>query len=522
MRMAIPADAREPDEHDGRAATDAAVARAPREGTPSGNPYAELLQSIYDAVLITCEDGTVLECNARALDMLRLQADELRGQFVMTLVSGADGGVWSAIRQNLDDQRYTLMEARVRRGDQSLFPAEIAVNRMCLEAGTRLCFFVRDITIRKQAQEALEDAVARLEEHDHSRMQFVSNVSHELRTPLTSMIYAIANMLLGVVGPISDNVRKYLDMLDGDCKRLLATVNDILDLRNIEDQTLTLSRNKVPFGRLVARGIESLMIQSEHKSIAMTIDTGPTGLFVDCDPVKMQRVVLNVVGNAVKFTPEDGEVGVRVDVDGAMGRFVRLTVTDTGIGIPPEALARVTERYFTVGEQPSGSGLGLAITKEIVALHGGGIAVQSPVPGQPGGTLVAVSLPRVEPPTVLVVDDEPAIRELLARELTGAGYRAITAQGGTEALSLIRANPPAAVVVDLELPDMPGTELILQTKSDEALRKIPLIAVTGAGIDKAKEQIMKSFAIPLLTKPWQEKQLIRTLEDVFFSGSAGG
>jgi PAS domain S-box-containing protein len=493
---------------------------AERAAGPVPVSYNELLQCIYDGVLITDMEGTIVESNARAAELMRGDAASLAGQFIMQLVSGADTAVWSAIQQNLAENRYTLLEARVLRADRSTFPAEIAVNRLSIREGGLLCFFIRDITIRKQAQEALEDAVARLEAHDQSRMQFISNVSHELRTPLTSMIYAISNVLRGVVGPVSDAVRKYLEMLDGDCKRLLATVNDILDLRKIESQDLTLLKARVPFSRLVARSVESLGVRAQQKSITLRVQRAQPELFVDCDPQKMERVVLNIAGNAVKFTPDDGRVELRVSQDPMHQNFVRLEVTDTGIGIPPEALGRVMERYFTVGEQPSGSGLGLAIAKEIVALHGGSIDLRSPPPGQDHGTMVTVCLPRVESPTVLVVDDVPAVRDLMRDQLTHAGYRVITGADGSEALTIIRERMPSVVILDLGLPEVPGTDLLFQLKSDRATRRVPLIAVTGLAVGKDKEQVLKSFSVPLLTKPWSEDELLDRVEEAFLGRAA--
>ena len=188
-----------------------------------------------------------------------------------------------------------------------MFPAEIAVNEIELANGGRLCFLVRDVSVRKIAQEALEDAVVRLEAHDRARTQFVSNVSHELRTPLTSMIYAISNMLRGVLGPVPDRIRGYLEMLYGDSKRLAMTVNDILDLSKVDNDSLSLTTTKVPFGLFVNRSVAALRVQAEQKGVSIEVSTDSGIWFVNCDPQKMERVILNVVGNAVKFTPTGGD-----------------------------------------------------------------------------------------------------------------------------------------------------------------------------------------------------------------------
>ena len=154
-------------------------------------PFYKLLESVYDAVLITSRAGKVLECNERAAEFFAMSAKELAGLDVVSLISGATDSLIDTINKNLINKKYTLVEARCKRADGTSFAAEIAVNKVDLDPQGQLCFFVRDITIRQQAQQALEDAVERLQAHDRARMEFVSNVSHELRTPLTSMIYAV-------------------------------------------------------------------------------------------------------------------------------------------------------------------------------------------------------------------------------------------------------------------------------------------------------------------------------------------
>jgi PAS domain S-box-containing protein len=495
----------------------------PRETRPpagASSDYAALLQTIYDGVVIAAPNGRITEYNARAMELLGCGSEYLDDSDVMKLISGADTALWEALRKNLEERRYTLIEARVIRWGGSSFPAEIAVNWMRNSEAGMLCFFIRDISVRKQAQEALEDAVKRLEQHDQARMQFVSNVSHELRTPLTSMIYAVANMLRGVLGPISDPVRKYLTMLDGDSKRLLATVNDILDLRKIEIESLSLARATVPFGRLVSRSLESLAVRTQQKGVALQVDPGEKGIFAHCDPHRMERVFLNIAGNAVKFTPEGGSISVSVTRDMANQGGIRLEVRDTGIGIPPDALERVTERYFTVGNQPSGSGLGLAIVKEIVALHGGSIGIQSPVPEEEDGTLVTVCLSGVAPPVILVAEANERISRKIGEQLTAAGYSVIRSAEDEDVGQLLEAHTFHGAVVGLGMEGMAGTELILKMKSDRDLRNTPLIAVGGAGLNKARQQILKSFSIPLLPRDWTEAILLDRVEEAFLGPMA--
>jgi len=492
--------------------------KAQLDESPSDtSAYERLLQCIYDAVLITDSSGSVLECNHRAVDFLRYPHETLLGMPISRFICGVDDSVMSSIRKNLLEHRYTLIEGTCRRQDATTFPSEIAINRLDLEQSGRLCFFIRDVSVRKRAQEALEEAVEKLEAHDRNRSQFISNVSHELRTPLTSMIYAITNMLKGVVGPLSEHATKYLEMLLGDCKRLLTTVNDILDLRKIESQTLTLAKTRIPYNRLVKRSARSLHVQAEQKGLDFQVNTGSGLWFVNCDAQKIERVVLNLVGNAIKFTPKGGSVTVSVREDQEHSGFVRVVVDDDGIGIPEDAVSRVTERYFTVGEQPSGSGLGLAISKEIVAMHDGELTVESPVPGATTGTRIAFRLPIAEPPTVLIVDDDLAVLRSLDEQIVEHGYRVLTARTGEDALALVESESPDVLILDLVLPDIEGSEIILRLKGDSATVRIPILVLTGAHLSRSKADVLRNFGIPAISKPWDEGELLDGVANAFLA-----
>lgn len=482
--------------------------------------YERLLESIYDAAIITNMDGRIGDYNTRALDFFFARPEQLVGINIIELISGANNSLLDSIIRNLRDHKYTLIDGYCRRRDGSLFPSEIAVNQIMLDNKGHLCFFIRDVTVRKKQQEALEEAVKQLEAHDRSRLQFISNVSHELRTPLTSMIYAIRNMLKGIAGPVSDGVRNYLELLNGDCKRLLNTVNDILDLRKIDTHTLTLAKSKVHLPRLVRQSTESLLIQMEQKFQKLNMRVGNGRQFVECDAQKIERVIVNIVSNSIKFTPEGGEIDVWVGEDNLQPGWIRLTIRDTGIGIPQWALPRVTERYFTVGEQPSGSGLGLAIAREIVELHGGHMKIESPPEGYSYGTAVHLLLTAIDAPTIMVVDDDEEILALMQRQLISHGYCVISARNGNEVLYKIEEVHPDLLVLDMVLPGMDGSEIILKLKANKQYRRLPIIVITGANLDAVKTEILRGFSIPVLTKPWVENEFLEKIEKAFLGVAA--
>jgi PAS domain S-box-containing protein len=474
-------------------------------------PFYKLLESVYDAVVITTREGKIQECNARACEFFQSAHAALVGQSVLSLISGASDALLETINKNLEDRKYTLVEARCKRADGTSFAAEIAVNQVDLDARGQLCFFVRDITVRQQAQQALEDAVERLQAHDRARMEFVSNVSHELRTPLTSMIYAVNNMLRGVVGPMPDKALHYLERLQSDSQRLLATVNDILDLRQIENKTLVLTKKVVPLGPVVRDGAETLQVQADAKRISVSYAFGERELFCWCDAQKIERVVLNIVGNAVKFTPAGGSITVALAQHPDRPKHALLSVCDTGSGIPHEMLPKVSQRYFRVGDHVSGTGLGLAISREIVELHGGQLEFASPVPGADCGTAVYVSLPLAPKPLVVAVSPDAEMAALLSDRVVAQGYGLHIAGSVPDALAACFERLPAVLVLDGRLADSDVHDAVLQLREEGKTKRLPVIVLGQRKLERAEVEIYRRFDMFYLTLPWRDADFARAL-----------
>ena len=475
-------------------------------------PFYKLLESVYDAVIITTRFGKILECNERASEFFLMGSRAFVGLPVVSLISGATESLIETVNKNLEsNKKYTLVEARCKRSDGTSFAAEIAINKVDLDQQGQLCFFVRDITVRQQAQSALEDAVERLQAHDRARMEFVSNVSHELRTPLTSMIYAVSNMLRGVVGPMPEKALNYLERLQSDCHRLQATVNDILDLRQIENKTLVLTKKVVPLGPVIRDGAETLQIQADAKRITLRFDFDERELFCWCDSQKIERVVLNIVGNAVKFTPANGAITVALAQHPDKPKLALLTVSDTGMGIPPEVLPKVSQRYFRVGDHVSGSGLGLAISREIVELHGGSMEFASPVPGAECGTAVYVSLPLAPKPTVVVLTQDTETSDFLKAQIVGKGYGVLSTAVAREALDACFTKQPAVFVLDGRITDMDVRDLILQLREEAKTKRLPVIVLGLRTLERNEVELYRHFDIFYSTLPWREKDLSRSL-----------
>ena len=376
----------------------------------------------------------------------------------------------------------------------------------------------REIAERKRTEEDLRKALAELEEHHRAQSRFVSNVSHELRTPLSSIAYATQNLIKGVVGPLPDRVGAYVQMIAGDCERLTGTVNDVLDFSRIEANRLVLHCAKVPFARFVRRAVDALSIQLEQRHLTRTFTVNGGAGFVSCDPQKTERVILNILQNAIKFTPAGGVIAISIHRHEDDGAYLGLTVKDNGIGIAPEFIGRVTEPFFRVGEHVSGTGLGLAICKEIIRLHRGRLELLSPPPGAAQGTQVSILLPAVEAPTIVVVDDEDQVRTMLGKQLQRLDYRVVCCASGREAGNALQQGPADLLLVDVNMPQMDGVELVLRVRAEHELQHIPILVMTGGTLDGGKSEILSRFAIPVLKKPWGMEELAAAV-DVSLAGT---
>jgi two-component system, sensor histidine kinase and response regulator len=426
---------------------------------------------------------------------------------------------------DFDGQHYQITASRARtvkmllsacdsatRRNRELQAAREVIQRRQEELEGR----VRERTTELQrANEEMQTVVRRLEEHEQTRSEFIENVSHELRTPLATMSYSIGNLLQGIVGTVPDKVRSYLGMLGQDCERMKATVEDMLDIGRADTHTLVLNRMKLSLSRLARRTVDKFQPAAEEGELTLTMATTDVPGFVDADPLKLDRVLANVLKNAIQFTPAQGrvEVGVSLIRDDTWGE---VGITDNGPGVPVEHLPKLTERYHRVGEFVCGTGLGLALCKEVLDQHGGEIEILSPPPGRSGGTQALIRLPLAGPPSLLAVDDSQTIRLLLSRQLRSHGYDVTTCGCADEAVALMRESVPDLLIVDSVLPGRDGVELITDLKEDRAFRRVPIVMITGAEVDRPKREILEGLRIPVLGKPWDEEELIMCLEDAVY------
>ena len=331
-----------------------------------------------------------------------------------------------------------------------------------------------------------------LERASKFKDQFLSTMSHELRTPLNAVLGFSELLTEERYGPLNERQQRYIKHIHTGGKHLLSLINDILDLSKIEAGRLQLTFENVPVPISFAEVADTMRPLADKKSQAL-LQEAPAGLSVRADPTRFKQVLMNLIGNAIKFTPEGGKINLSAH---RLEGVVRVEVRDSGPGIPVEEQQRIFEAFYRLGEsdkQIEGTGLGLAITRRLVELHGGSLGLES----QPGsGSCFYFTLPcaeAVERPAIpasrretwtsessriLVIEDDRAAAQLLQSYLTSAGYDVVLCDRPGGALEMAAELQPAGVTMDIIMKPVTGWELLSAFKSDPRTARIPVILVT--------------------------------------------
>ena len=356
------------------------------------------------------------------------------------------------------------------------------------------------------------------------KSQFLANMSHELRTPLNAIIGFAELMHAEDAGPLEAQQKEFLGDVLRSGRHLLQLINDVLDLSKVEAGKLDFRPERVDPAKLVSEVLAVLRTTAATRRIRVQAQVDPAlgELFVD--PSRLKQILYNYLSNALKFTPEEGNVSVRMTAEGE--HDFRLEVEDTGRGIAPDDLSRLFVEFQQLrdgDETPQGgSGLGLALTKRLVEAQGGSVGVRSTL--EQGSTFHAV-LPRRSreipaasefrpaptrggAPTILVIEHDPGDQQRLVEILAHAGYSAQPAATGAEALELCRTRSFDAITLGLLLPDMSGLEVLERIRAEGANQDVPVIVVTVV----AERDAIGGFAVQdVLSKPVDAAALLSAL-----------
>jgi|HubBroStandDraft_1064217.scaffolds.fasta_scaffold01879_4 signal transduction histidine kinase/DNA-binding response OmpR family regulator len=352
-----------------------------------------------------------------------------------------------------------------------------------------------ELQAAKDEVEAFSHTVLRAKEEveraSKFKDQFLSTMSHELRTPLNAVLGFSDLLTEERYGPLNDRQKRYLNHIHTGGKHLLTLINDILDLSKIEAGRLQLAIESVRVSSTLAEAVDTMRSLADKKSQTL-VQHAAADLSVRADGTRFKQVLMNLIGNAIKFTPENGRIELAAR---QLGDMVRVEVHDSGPGIPPEEQKRIFEAFYRLRNSEKaveGTGLGLAITQRLVELHGGQLGIES----QPGSgscfyftlplaiTLETEDAPQIsevkkgESICILVVEDNAAAAHLLQSYLSSAGYRVELCNQPEIVVERAAQLQPGAVTLDVVMTPINGWELLTSLKSDPRTAKIPVIMVS--------------------------------------------
>ncbi len=504
-----------------------------------------LIESNIDALMTTDPAGIITDVNKQMEALTGCTRDELIGapfKDFFTDPVRAEAG----IRRVLSEKSVTDYEltARARDGKQTVvsYNATTFYDRNRKLQGVFAA--ARDVTERKRVEAELQQAKAAAESANQTKSDFLASMSHEIRTPMNA-IMGIADLLAKT--SLTPEQDKFVQIFRRSGDNLLNLINDILDLSKVEASQLDLERTGFSLGDHLEKVIEMVAPRAQEKGLTLTCEIAP-GVTNDLmgDPTRLRQVLLNLLGNAIKFT-ESGSVALRVVPHEAapVPTTLRFTVSDTGIGIPGEVLARVFERFTQADSSTTrrfgGSGLGLTISKRLVELMGGSVWAESEVDR---GSVFAFAVPfepwlAVSRPVAMEVgaDSEellPALRILMAEDsannctitlayLEHTPYQIAVAETGAIACEMFMAGRYDLVLMDRQMPVMDG---LTATRSIRAWEKAngrsptPIIALTASALKGDRETCLAAGCTAYLTKPIKQDVLLQAIKDYSAFGAS--
>ena len=476
-----------------------------------------LLACLAEGIYQVDKDGKLVFMNAAAEAMLGYSDSDIIGANMHDLIhtntpSGRKNALIDCQLLDVINNReiYRGSEDFFERKDGSFLPVEYVSSPVIegdLCVGAVIAF--QDITLRKESENRVSE--------------FYSTVSHELRTPLTSIRGALRLLEGGKGGEIPEKGMKLVKMGRAECDRLVRLINDMLDIRKIEAGKLELKPVALQASLPVSEALENLAPYAAENHVKLKSDISQD-FTINADKDRLTQILVNLISNAIKFSPKDGEVTIKVAVGTAFDetkKSVRFAVRDNGIGISEAAQQKLFGLFQQVDSSDSrakgGTGLGLAISKALVEQHRGKIGIISE-PGKgstfwfelpvTAATLTLDTKPADEKPILLLVEDDMPLARVLSLSLDDT-YQIKHAATVEAAVNILKEFAPKAILLDLQLPDGRGEDLIDQVKSSKETRDIPIVAMSGE--HSRTRNLSQPVIYDFLKKPFDDATLRQAL-----------
>jgi PAS domain S-box-containing protein len=494
-------------------------------------------------IIAAWEDGRILDANAAFLRNSGYEHNELVGRTALEIGLWVDLSERERIRLILERDRVVRgfeCHFRFKTGEMKTFL--VSVDLIEIEDSPSMLLGGIDITERKHVEQELRKLTSELEERVRERTfelelanrakdEFLANMSHEIRTPLSG-VYGMTEILLQREQP--QPVREDLETIRNSAGTVIALLNDLLDLSRIERGRLVLNRRQFDLRGMLDNVVRLHKPLADEKGLTIEVLVAP-GVpdHLLCDPDRIGQVLKNLLSNAVKFTEEGRiEMHVRMEASAEPQTFLEFSVSDTGIGIPPERHAKLFDSFTQIDPSYSkrfgGAGLGLAISKRLVELMGGRIAVESTLgvgstfkftvvcekaeqdrdSATPGG----IGLADLRPMNILLVEDNPVNRLFMERALRSAGHEVQAAADGFAALEKNAAHSFGLILMDIQMPGMDGVEATRKIRSGSHGRHdVPVVALTAYAMKGDREKFLAEGFDGYVTKPVDFGELAATI-----------
>jgi len=501
-----------------------------------------LIESNIDPLMTTDLRGIITDVNQQTEALTGCTRDELIGapfKNYFTDPERAEAGIKRVLREG-KVTNYELT-ARARDGRETV----VSYNATTLHDRDRnlrgVFAAARDVTERKRfeltLQETnveLESAIAAADKANLAKSNFLSSMSHELRTPLNAILGFGQLLQSENPGPTASQ-KASIDQILQAGWYLLELINEILDLALIESGKLSISLEPVALDEVMLECQSMIEPQANKRGIRMDFPRFDLPRFVSADRTRVKQILINLLSNAIKYNQVGGSV--RVDCEGSAAGRLRVSIKDTGAGLPPDKLAQLFQPFNRLGQEASaeeGTGIGLVVTKRLVELMGGAIGVKSTVgvgsvfwvefnsAGAPAfphdaSEPAASAQMQVESGaplrTLLYVEDNSAnlelVEQLIARR---PDMRLLTAVNGTLGVALARAAQPDVILMDINLPGMSGTEAMTILRKDPATAHIPVVALSANAIPRDIERGLEAGFFRYLTKPIKISEFMEILD----------
>ena len=484
--------------------------------------------------VVSLDNERFKQVNARLTEMIGYSAEELLERTPIDLTDPDDlPETQRLVKEMLAGAERSSVEKRYRRKNGEILWATRTACIIRDKDGTPRDFLimVEDITERKRAEAALHDAKKEADRANHAKSEFLSRMSHELRTPLNAILGF--GQLLERQKPTTQQ-RARVEHIMSAGRHLLNLINEVLDISRIEAGHLQLSVEPVSITEVLDEALSLMRPLAADRSMKLYIDGKiETDLHLLADRQRLKQVLLNLLTNAVKYTPVGGRVTVSVEPSDSTK--TRLIVTDTGAGIAKEKLARLFTPFDRLDVEQSGvegTGLGLALCQRLMHAMGGDIGVKSII-GE--GTAFWIDLPAVESPLkalpktrdavadegshpdggrILYIEDNLSnltlVEQMLAEQ---PEIELLTAMQGSLGLDLARKHLPDLILLDLHLPDLRGDEVLARLRADKRTREIPVVVISADATTRQIQRLLAAGARNYLTKPLDIGQFFRVIDE---------